>query len=847
MKNKNRVFVFFLVLSLLVPSLTGISKLNTVSAAVAGLNVSSKRIIMGTTYQFSLKNVDTTKVDSAVWKVNRKSVATVDQAGLVTPVAYGTTTVKCIVTYTSGAKATLSAKIYVRDRIASESVKITNLSLNSEGYQEMYVGSKLTLSKEVKPSDTNDTAYFSSLDTAVASVSSKGVITAKKAGITLIQVRMGADENNASQSNAVNTYFFLKVDDRPAATSTPTPVPTSAPQVSAVTLSGSNELTISFNQPVLRSSVVSGTKLISDSIVVGSSDGANAIGTLTPALSSDRKTLTLTSTGTFNGVYSVVVSGNVKNDSGNSFAQYSTICTLKDTTGPVYTGPSTDETGWKAYINFNEAISIKGLSVSAVSGTTDAVLTTYLKNVENYTLSADKKSIIVDLTGLTTLTNLTAVVKLKGITDIAGNATSSLIQTVNVITDTGTKPLAELVSAQRISKTTVKAEFSSAISYGGYMKINSALAYGTVDSSDHKVVTYTIPEASQGLTGSQVVTFNSWMSYNALTARSTDDSRVVDFTLDTVIPVLTASSIENVTVNGISYAALKLTYSKNIATASTSQQISVRITSNEGDVATITPTSTTADVDGNVVTYYFSDAQMLLSGKFSITLPAGVVSDSLSNSSAATTVILTKAGASGSALPAPSSVTQSSTDNNVIYVTFSNKLDIDTAEDEASYVLAGSYKVPDSAVLTKNDDTGAVVALTFASGTFTSDTTSYELIIQFVKGYNNSYTAIDDCHIIFTAVENTKPYVTSLKLSGANVILTFSEGVKGTCKVNVTDAATQVTYTGTGYASDTNVYVTLSGTVTSSTAKVVFTDNSLYDTNNNQSSVIPNQVYIASK
>ena len=61
---------------------------------------------------------------------------------------------------------------------------------------------------------------------------------------------------------------------------------------------------------------------------------------------------------------------------------------------------------------------------------------------------------------------------------------------------------------------------------------------------------------------------------------------------------------------------------------------------------------------------------MLLSGKFSITLPAGVVSDSLSNSSAATTVILTKAGASGSALPAPSSVTQSSTDNNVIYVTF---------------------------------------------------------------------------------------------------------------------------------------------------------------------------------
>ena len=55
----------------------------------------------------------------------------------------------------------------------------------------MYVGSKLTLSKEVKPSDTNDTAYFSSLDTAVASVSSKGVIITAKKGITLIQVMYG--------------------------------------------------------------------------------------------------------------------------------------------------------------------------------------------------------------------------------------------------------------------------------------------------------------------------------------------------------------------------------------------------------------------------------------------------------------------------------------------------------------------------------------------------------------------------------------------------------------------------------------------------------------------------------
>ena len=101
---------------------------------------------------------------------------------------------------------------------------------------------------------------------------------------------MGADENNASQSNAVNTYFFLKVDDRPAVTS-PTPVPTVHPGICSP-FSGDNELTISFNQPVLRSSVVSGNEAYFR-FNSWQFRWRKCYRTLTPALSSDRKLLHL--------------------------------------------------------------------------------------------------------------------------------------------------------------------------------------------------------------------------------------------------------------------------------------------------------------------------------------------------------------------------------------------------------------------------------------------------------------------------------------------------------------------------------------------------------------------------
>ena len=112
------------------------------------------------------------------------------------------------------------------------------------------------------------------------------------------------------------------------------------------------------------------------------------------------------------------------------------------------------------YINFDEALDISNMTVEGVSGTTDAILTSYLKEPLNYVLSSDKRSLSIDLTGYTTERNLMVTVVLKGIRDSAGNTTSRQLQSVYVRTDTSTKPLASIMKVERISRTEIEATFT---------------------------------------------------------------------------------------------------------------------------------------------------------------------------------------------------------------------------------------------------------------------------------------------------------------------------------------------------------------------------------------------------
>lgn len=848
-RKLSKLLAFVMILCLALPVFGGLAAPVTAQAASPALNVTSKKIYLGTTFQLQLKNVDTTKVKSISWKANRSSIAKVDQTGLVTPVKVGTTTIKCTLTYNDGTQEVLSCKAVVRNRVVATAVKITNASTGDMNAQSMYIGDTFTIKKTVTPSNTTDTAYYISYDEAIAAVSTTGVITAKAEGITMIEVRYGTSKTDAMRAdNTAVARMYLYVTKKPAPTATPTPAPTPAvlPEVTSVKMTGSQELQVNFSAPVIKNSVINGTKLVTGAIVLGKAEGAADFGSITPSLSSDRKQLTLSVTGSFSGTYSVVISDKVQADGGTPFTQYAEVLTLKDTTGPNYLYTSVGYTGWSSSINFDEPLDISRLSIEGVSGTTDAALVNYLKDPANYILSEDKKSILIDLSAYTSVKNLVVTVTLKGIRDTAGNSTSKLLQNVTVRTDASSKPLASIVKTERISKTEIKVTFSSAIFSPGIAKFGYDQVVGVVSTEDPTVVIYEIPSAYQSKTGTQIVEFSSWYNYNAVSFQDIAISRPVDFTLDTTPPQLVSYELVNAVLDNSAVCKLILTYNKEIATTSTNQEISVRAKNVNGNISTLTAVSTYATVEGCVVTYFFQDNALMENGDFTIILPAGMVVDKLYNYSNSAQITILKNGTSSDELPEPYVITQDPQDLSTIYLTFANKLDLSSAEQVQNYYLAGNKTYPVAASVVSQDDTGATVALTFASGTFISGVSSYELVISGVKGYNGTYNAITESHVIFTAAENTPPAITgSIRLNYATITMTMSEEVVGSLKITATDTSTGTTISGTGYATGNYIYINLDNVPVSSAVRFVITENNVYDINGNKAALKLNQTYIA--
>lgn len=857
-RNLSKLLAFIMILCLTIPLFGNLTALVTVYAASPSLNETSKKIYMGTTFQLEVKNADQDNIKSVSWKSNRSSIAKVDKNGLVTPVKVGTTTIKCTLTYKDGKKTELACKAIVRIRTEATAVKITNMTGGTMNAQPIYVGNIFTIKNSVTPSNTTDTAYYISYDESIATVSTKGVITARAEGIATVEVRYGTSREDAMRSDnlaVAKMYVYITKKPDPTPTPSPTPIPSPTPtpvvlpEVTSVTMTGSQELQVNFSRPVIKSSVISGTKLVMGSVVLGKDEAAVDYGSILPVLSADRKQLTLSITGTFSGTYSVVISDKVQADGGVPFAPYAQVLSLKDITGPSYLYTSVGYTGWTSSINFNEPLDISSLSIEGVTGTTDAVLVNYLKDPANYTLSVDKKSILIDLSAYTSIKNLNLTVMLKGIRDTAGNATPKLLQNVTIRTDASSKPLAAIISTERTSREEIKVTFSSAISSPGMAKFGNDSIVGIVDSSDPTIVTYEIPYAYQSRTGVQIVEFSSWYNYNAVGIQNTPIAHPVDFTLDTTPPSLIKHDMVNVSANGAMICQLILTYDKEIVIASVNQQISVRAENSNGYISTLTPVSIYATVEGSVVTYSFSDTALMGNGNFSITLPVAMVADKLNNYSAATSFTLHKNGANSDTLPEPYSITQDAQDMNIIRLNFANQLDIASAEMIQNYRLASTGTSPKSASVIQQDDTTAVVELKFNPGAFTDSVSSYELIINGVKGYNGTYNAIADAHVLFNATENTPPAIANIHLDFSGITLTMSEEVMGSVKITATDPSTGLSsISGTGYASGKYIYITLDSSnrlSTYNTLRFEVTENNIYDVNGNKAAINLKQPYIA--
>lgn len=165
-----------LILVLLLPLPGTVATARADEAAEIKLNVNSQAIVKGKTFSLCVYNLSEEQTVS--FRSMIPEIASVDETGLVTANAVGSTTIVATVTNSAETVAVLSCEIIVGPPAIS--VQFSTLELN------MIIGQKLTLERIVQPLNTVESAKFSSYDAEIASVSTGGRVTAKAEGSTYI-------------------------------------------------------------------------------------------------------------------------------------------------------------------------------------------------------------------------------------------------------------------------------------------------------------------------------------------------------------------------------------------------------------------------------------------------------------------------------------------------------------------------------------------------------------------------------------------------------------------------------------------------------------------------------------
>jgi uncharacterized protein YjdB len=175
----------------------GSSASNIIHPQSITLSSHEKAAVAGTTFTLSKVMYPSNAANTAVtWSSTNPAVATVSSSGVVTPIAAGTT---MIVVKTVDGGCTDACMVNVTTQ------EVTGISLSSNG-QTLKVGSTLTLNPVITPSNaSNKTVVWSSSNTAVATVSSSGVVTAIAPGVAGILGK--------TVDQGYSTYFIVTVPE----------------------------------------------------------------------------------------------------------------------------------------------------------------------------------------------------------------------------------------------------------------------------------------------------------------------------------------------------------------------------------------------------------------------------------------------------------------------------------------------------------------------------------------------------------------------------------------------------------------------------------------------------------
>lgn len=795
-----RCIIGLLVLIMALPIIPGGSIVADAATAKPTLSVSKKTIVgTGATYTLSVKNAGK-NVTKYKWYSTNNKIATVQATkdpavAKVTTVGKGTAYIKCGVFYKGGDIKRPYSQVTVQ--VPATSVKITNALDNEENNNRhvIAVGEKYDFNATKTPSNASDKLYYfidnGNSGEVYATVDPiTGVVTgvkAGKSGSAFVRLRVVA---SMTKDGAINS----KVDD-----AVNIEIVEKTTKVTGIVLADSTTLKITFSSPIDSESIIGKDKKLKDSvIIVAKTDEKNktakGLGEIKPTLSNDGKTLTIETQYNFDGIYGIILTSDVKGKDKSDLQPYNKTLKYYDTVGPSFIKYTTDDTGLKATIHFSEAVDFsrmeivgaKVVSSNVITATTSSMLT----QKRNYVVSADKKSLTIDLTNMdSTDHNKIFEIQIAGITDIAGNPSVTQPLRALLTTDTTPKPQARLLNITRTSYDILTATFDRPIKNPGTLIIGTTyeMPVGVVDKDDAKKVNYKISTSAQ-LSGIQTVTMQFWDSYNVNpndTTAYNPVSRTINFTSDKTIPVLVKSELAMETVNNVDVYKLELTYSKNVEVLYQSGILLANIVTTNNDLYSSRPLNYTAIAKDNQVTLLLNTDQMLYSGTYRIEIPESFVRDGYMNRSAKTTITVSRNAALSSNLPAPRLVQQAPDNNDIIEVYFKVKVDEATAQNTANYNIPGVSII--SAVLKDNNDVdGARIELRVQPGAITAST-AYYIIISGITGYHNTYSAMDAYQIPVFLKKNVAPGIISAVLNYPNLItITFTKDINGTPSFKVT-------------------------------------------------------------
>lgn len=833
-----RSLVLFLAVIILIPILWNQDVTVASAATPTLLNSNVEMIGVGETYQLEFKNK--VKNSTYKWYSYDKKVAKVSKKGLITSVAPGTTKIKCRITYPSKKSKVIYCKVTVT--IPATGIDITQDTLENNCYK-IVVGSSFDFNSVMTPANSTDSAYWHideaasmNPDCITLDNNNQGIVTGVKPGFAVLHVKAS---KNATDESDIDDSINIEV------------VPLEAKVIKA-DITGTNEITIVFDSPIQKNTVITSGNTLSSNIGIALRKNtkqilANDPGALTASLSTDLKTLTITTANILSGDYSIHVSNSVLTTGGVAITESTEYITYSDTVGPSIKNVALDETGMIATINFTEAVDFSNFKVSDVkvaSGSCDANSLAVLKNTLNYVPSTDKKSLTINLSTMaqTDYGKVFSVV-FSGIKDLAGNIPSTYTLTELLYTDTTQKLQARPNFVMRTGYYTLSAYFDRAIKTPGSIQLSDGnIILGIVDPKNTKKVDYTIPSSYASLTGVNTVNIFGWNSYNVMpsdTYATMPHPFSVDFTVDSTSPTLVSYTYDAAT------NILALTYNEKVELIATSGNIDSRLVTVTDEIKAKTNISyaQVSDTEDNIV--YIKMSNVSVSGTYSFNLEAGFVIDNFRNKSASSAINIDNRTSTSSELPGPSAITQT---GNEIYIYFANKLDKVSAETLVNYSIPGV--VITSVMLYDNTSSGGTVLLTVADGTINASL-DWPIYISGVKGYNNSFAAITSYKGFVLLKENVKPTLVSTTFDSSTkkaIKLTFSEQITGNLTVTVkqnfggssTDITNTVTISGNVATINLNT-IPISG----SYLLITVVDNTITDLNGNKLTTLTSTGLIA--